>query len=139
MKKLTSFLLILTLTSCFSYKPILDQNEKFFQVEKEEREDDISQCSKQADDYLKEFKARRAAKEAARKALIGSVVGAASGIIFGHNLKTFATGAAIGAGVGGTIGALSVAGEDKVTPDQIKQRYVANCLGRKGYQVVGWE
>ncbi len=139
MKKLTSFFLIFTLTSCFGYKPILDQNDKFFQTKKEERQDDIKQCSKQADDYLQEYKMRRAAKEAARKALIGTAIGAATGLIFGNNLKSIATKAAIGAGVGDAFGALSVASEGNVTPDQIKQHYISNCLAYKGYQVIGFE
>lgn len=129
---------IALLSSC-SYKPILDQNEKYFSVGQEEAQKDVNQCTKDADEYLKQYKLRRAAKEAGRKAVIGAVVGAATGFIFGNNLKSLAIGTAIGAGIGGAAGGLGVAGEGKVKPDQIKQRYVTNCLGRQGYSVIGWE
>ncbi len=128
----------LTLLSC-SYKPILDQNEKYFQVGQEEAQKDIDKCTADGDEYLKQYKAQRAMKEAGRKAVIGAVVGAATGFIFGNNLKSLAIGTAVGAGIGAAAGGLGVAGEGKVTPDQIKQRYVSNCLVRKGYQVIGWQ
>lgn len=126
------------ITSC-SYRPILDQNAQFFLTSEEQKNQEIDKCMKDGDEYVKQFKARRAAKQAARKAVIGAVIGSAVGLIFGNNLKSIATGAAIGTGVGAASGALGVAGEGKVTPDQIKQRYVANCLARQGYQVIGWE
>lgn len=129
---------LLTLLSC-SYKPILDQNEKYFRVGKEEAQKDVDKCVTDGDEYLKQYKLQRAAKEAARKAIIGAAVGAATGLIFGNNLKSLITGAAIGTGVGAVVGGLNVAGEGKVTPDQMKQQYVSNCLARKGYQVIGWQ
>ena len=137
-----NFILLLTifsLTSCFSYKPILFQNETYQLNGKEAADKEIDRCSKEASEYLKQFKARRAAKEAGRNAVIGGVIGTASGAIFGRNMKSTLIGTAIGAGVGAAMGALSVAGEDKVKPDQMKQRYVANCLNQKGYEVLGWE
>lgn len=142
MKKLKIYTTILTisalLSSC-SYKPILDQNEKYFQVGQEESQKDIDQCTADGDEYLKQYKAQRAIKEAGRKALTGAVIGAATGFIFGNNLKSLAIGTAIGAGVGAAAGGLGVAGEGKVSPDHIKQRYISNCLARKGYQVIGWQ
>ena len=128
----------LALLSC-SYKPILDQNEKYFQVGQEEAQKDVDKCTADGDEYLKQYKLQRAAKEAARKSVIGAVIGAATGFIFGNNLKSLITGTAIGTGVGAAVGGLGVAGEGKVTPDQMKQRYVSNCLARKGYQVIGWQ
>ncbi|MBU6141346.1 MAG: cell envelope biogenesis protein OmpA [Proteobacteria bacterium] len=138
MKFLCTSLLIFLLTSCASYKPILDQNEKFFASDGAEREKDIDSCKKESDEYLDKLKAERAAREAGRKAVIGGVVGAAVGALSGRNLKSSLIGSAIGAGAGAIIGGLSVAGEDKVKPDVIKQRYIGNCLARKGYSVIGW-
>ena len=89
-------------------------------------------------DYLDKYKAERAMKEAGRKAVIGGVIGAAAGAIFGGGVKSALLGTAIGAGAGGAIGGLRVAGEDNVEPDVIKQRYITNCLGRKGYSIIGW-
>lgn len=138
MKKLCIFLAIFSLVSCASYKPILDQNDKFFASSEEQRQSDIDLCKKEASDYLDKLKVERATREAGRNAVIGGVVGTAIGAISGKNLKSTLTGSVIGAGVGAVVGALSVAGEDKVKPDVIKQRYIGNCLGRKGYSVIGW-
>jgi hypothetical protein len=138
MTKFTILILIFSLASCASYKPILDQNDKYLASNEDERNSDIASCKKEASDYLDQLKAERAAREAGRKAVIGGVIGTATGAIFGKNLKSTLTGAAIGAGIGAVAGALSVAGEDKVKPDVIKQRYIQNCLAKKGYSVIGW-
>jgi hypothetical protein len=129
----------LVLSSCSSYSPILDPHGKYSEVGKAKADDDIAACKKEADDYLDQFKAERAAREAGRKAVIGGVVGAGSGLLFGRNLKSTVIGTAIGAGVGAAIGGLSVLGEDKVKPDEMKQRYMTNCLYKKGYSVIGWK
>ncbi len=138
MKKFIILLATLSLFACSSYRPILDQNEKYLQVGKDEAQKDIESCKKSADEYLDQFKAERAAKEAGRKAVIGGVVGAGVGLLKGRNLKSTLVGTAIGAGAGAVIGGLSVLGEDKVKPDQMKQRYISNCLAKKGYSVIGW-
>ena len=139
MKKLTVIILIFSLTACASYRPIFDQNAKYLAVGEERAQQDFAFCKKAADEYLDKYKAERAAKEAGRNAVVGGVVGAATGLIFGNKgLKSGLTGSLIGAGVGAAIGAFSVAGEDKVKPDQIKQRYVSNCLAQNGYSVLGW-
>lgn len=132
------FLTSLSLVSC-SYRPILDRNEKLVAVGQKQADADIDECKKEADDYLDQYKAQRAAKEAARKAAIGGVVGAATGAIWGKGLKSAVIGGVIGAGVGAAFGGLGVAGEGKVTPDQMKQRYATNCLAKRGYSVIGWQ
>lgn len=123
--------------SC-SYRPIFDQNEKYLYAGEEKAQSDFENCKKSAEKYLYEYKAERAAKEAGRKAVIGGVVGAASGLLFGKGIKSSLIGTAIGAGVGATIGAIGVIGEDKVKPDEMKQRYVSGCLAKKGYSIMGW-
>lgn len=137
--KILNLILILALGACSSYRPILDPHGKYQEVGKAQADEDIEECDKEADDYLDQYKAERAAREAGRKAIIGGVVGAGSGLLFGRTLKSGLVGTAIGAAVGAAAGALSVAGEDKVKPDQIKQRYMGNCLGRKGYSIIGWK
>ncbi len=137
-KNLINILICSSLISC-SYRPILDQNEKYLQTGQTAAEEDINLCTTQADEYLKQYKAQRAAKEATRKGIAGAVIGGIFGFIFGNNAKSLLTGLAFGAGVGAASGALGVAGEGKITPDQIKQRYVTNCLSRKGYSVIGWQ
>lgn len=128
----------LVLSSC-SYSPILDPHGKYAEVGKAQADEDIASCKKEADDYLDQFKAERAARETGRKAVIGGVVGAGSGLLFGGTLKSTGVGTAIGAGVGAAIGGLSVLGEDNVTPDEMKQRYMTRCLNNKGYSIIGWK
>ena len=130
--------LITNLSACSSYRPILEENEHYRAVGKERSQRDIDDCKKEADEFFNRYKAERAVKEAGRKAVIGGVVGAASGAIWGKNLKSTLIGTGVGAAVGGALGGLSVFGEDKVKPDQMKQRHMAKCLARKGYEVAGW-
>jgi len=132
-------LILFSLVSCVTYQPILDQNEKYLVTPKEKTDSDIKVCRKEAEDYLDQYKARRAAKATARQAVVGGAIGAASGAIFGRGLKSIGVGALVGAGVGAIIGGGSVLASDKITPDQIKQRYMINCLGKEGYSVLGWE
>ena len=94
--------------------------------------------SKKSADYLDKYKAERVSKEAGRKAIIGSVIGTAASLIWGGGVRSVLGGALIGAGAGGAIGGLSEAGKGSVSPDEIKQRYMSNCLMKKGYSVTGW-
>ncbi len=138
-KSFVIFLSILSLTACASYRPIFDLNEKYLAVGEAKADSDFQACRKESEDYLDKYKAERAAKEAGRNAVVGGVVGAATGLIFGNKgIKSGLIGTAIGAGAGAAIGALSVMGEDKVKPDQVKQRYITNCLARNGYSIIGW-
>ena len=139
MQNFITLIAILSLFACSSYRPILNDNEKYLSIGKKRANQDVDLCEKAADDYLKESKMRRMKKEAGRKAVVGGVVGAVTGAVLGHNLKSAAIGSAIGIGAGAVIGGLSVAGEDKVSPDKIKQHYISSCLGKKGYEVIGWE
>ena len=138
-KNICAILISFVLFSCTSYRPILDENDRYINTPQEQSKADVDACLKKADEYLKQYKKNRIIKEAGRKAVIGAVIGAASTVLFGSNLKSIAIGTAVGAGIGGAAGGLMVAGEDKVTPSQIKQRYVINCLARDGYSVIGWE
>jgi hypothetical protein len=138
MKNFISLLMIFLLISC-AHQPILDQNDKYRTAGKEQAETDIKACRKEAEDYLDQYKASRAAKAAVRQGAVGGAIGAATGAIFGHGLKSIGVGALIGAGVGAAFGGGSVLAGDKVTPDQIKQRYMINCLNKQGYSVLGWE
>lgn len=138
MKILISLVVILALASC-SYRPILDPNEKYLASGKEQADKEVDQCLVEGKEFLKGYKLSRAGKEGLRSGAIGAGVGAASGAIFGNNLRSAARGGLIGLGVGAALGAISVATEDKLHPDQLQQRYVNNCLARKGYGVIGWQ
>lgn len=138
-KKSILLLSLLSLLASCSYRPILDQNNKYLQVGEEAAQGSIDECTQKADAYLKQYKAKRAGKEAVRSGVTGAIFGTIFGLIFGNSTKAVMSGLAIGAGVGAASGAGSVAAEGTLKPDQIKQNYVSNCLARQGYLVIGWE
>ena len=129
----------ISLVSCSSYRPILYPNEKYKTVGEAVAENDADLCNKEAKEYLQASKKRRMVKEAGRSAVIGSIFGGIFGFLVGGDVRGLAVGAGIGAGTGAAFGAGSVAVEDNLTPDQVKQRYVSNCMSKQGYEVIGWE
>jgi hypothetical protein len=142
MKNFTKILTLIAVTSSFSscsYRPIFDRNDKYNRVGQQKADQDFEFCKEEAKEYLDQYKAKRAAKEAVRKSAIGSVSGAIAGAIWGKSTKSTLMGAAIGAGAGVIIGAVSVAGEDKIKPDQMQQKYISQCLAKDGYSILGWE
>lgn len=122
--------LLLSLTSCAS-RPQLYPNQKLKSVGKEAAKKDIDKCIAEAEDYLESSKGKQIAKGAGAGAAIGAVMGAVGGMFTGSMGRGLIRGGAIGAAGGGTAGALS--------PDQIKQRYVNQCLADKDYRVLGWD
>ncbi|MFZ9180980.1 MAG: hypothetical protein ACO201_03840 [Rickettsiales bacterium] len=136
--KILRLIALVFITSCTSYKPIFDQNNKFISVGKEKANRDFLECKRKADIYLEDYKAQRAWNESRRNLVKGGIVGGVFGFLTGKNLKYTLTGASVGALMGGIYGGLSVMGEDKVNPDQIKKNYITNCLNNQQYQILGW-
>lgn len=121
---------LVLLFSCAS-RPKLYPNDKYKAVGKEVAKTDIDQCIADADKFLESSKGKNMAKGAGAGAAIGGVIGAVSGIFTGDVVGGAARSAVVGGAAGGTVGALS--------PDQIKQRFVNECLAEKGYRVLGWD
>lgn len=130
--------LLLSAIGCSSYRPIVDENEHYQQVGSTRAEADIDTCLAKAERYLETHKSDGLLKEAGRGAAGGAIVGGLIGALTG-DAKTALGGAAIGAGVGAASRATGEVAKDKLTPDDIKQRYVSNCLKRKSYVVIGWK
>jgi outer membrane lipoprotein SlyB len=128
--KTASFLLIFFFSSCAS-KPKLYPNTKLKSVGKELAQKDINKCMQEADDYLESSKGKQIAKGAGAGAAIGAAMGAVSGMFSGNMGRGLVRGGAVGAAGGAAAGAIS--------PDQIKRRFVNECLAEKGYQVIGWD
>jgi outer membrane lipoprotein SlyB len=122
-------LLSFTLASCAS-RPKLYPNDTLKAKGKEASEADIDQCLKDADTYLDSSEGKKIAKSAGFGAAVGGAMGAVAGAFYGD----IGGGAARGAAIGGTGGAVS----GSLTPDQLKHRYVNQCLADKGYNVIGW-
>ena len=130
MLKMIALFLILLITACAS-RPQLYTNTKLKSVGKEAAKKDIDRCIADADDYLESSKGKNIAKGAGAGAAIGAAMGAVGGLLTGNMGRGLIRGGAVGAAGGGVAGAL--------TPDQIKHRFVNQCLADKGYQVLGWD
>lgn len=122
--------MLLVLVSCAS-RPQLYPNQKLKMVGKEGAKKDIDRCIADGDEYLESSKGKQVAKGAGAGAVIGGAMGAVSGMFSGNMGRGLLRGGAIGAAGGGAAGALS--------PDQLKRRYVNQCLADKGYRVLGWD
>ena len=125
------YLLLLILVIGCASKPKLYPNQKLKEVGKEAAKKDTDQCIADADAYLESSKGKQVAKGAGAGAAIGAAMGAVSGMFTGNMGRGVVRGGAIGAAGGGTAGA--------VKPDELKRRYVNQCLADKGYQVIGWD
>ncbi len=123
-------ILLLSLSSCAS-RPKLYPNETLKAKGKEASEADIDQCMKDADTYLDSSEGKKIVKSAGFGAVVGGAMGAVAGAFYGD----ISGGAARGAAIGGTGGAVS----GSLTPDQVKHRFVNQCLADKGYNVIGWD
>lgn len=123
-------LVLIFLGSCAS-KPQLYPNEKLKQSGKAAAQSEVDHCMAEADDYLKSSKGKQVAKGAGSGAAIGAAIGTVAGLFTGNIGRGLLRGSAMGAAGGAVNGGLS--------PDQIKQRYVNQCLSDKGYQVIGWD
>ena len=130
MLKILLIVIVLLVAACAS-KPQLYPNQKLKTVGKEAAKKDIDQCIADADEYLKSSKGKNIAKGAGVGAAIGGAMGAVGGLFTGNVGRGLLRGGAIGAAGGGAAGALS--------PDQVKHRFVNQCLADKGYQVIGWD
>ncbi len=130
MSKILFIIIVFFFVACAS-KPQLYPNQKLKTVGKEAAKKDIDQCIADADQYLKSSKGKNITKGAGAGAAIGGAMGAVGGLFTGNVGGGLLRGGAIGAAGGGAAGALS--------PDQVKHRFVNQCLADKGYQVLGWD
>lgn len=133
-----TFLLLTITVGCSSYRPVVDENEGFDRLGPSGAEKAIDDCMARADRYLEAHKSQRLKNEAGRGAVSGAVIGGIAGALTG-NTRNALGGAAIGAGAGAAGRALGVATKDGLSPDELKQNYVARCLKRKNLVVIGWK
>lgn len=122
--------MILLIVSCAS-RPQLYPNQKLKTSGKEVAQKDIDHCIADADEYLKTSKGKQVAKSAGAGAAIGAAIGAVGGMFTGNMGRGLIRGGAMGAAGGAAAGAIS--------PDELKRKYVNQCLAEKGYQVIGWD
>jgi outer membrane lipoprotein SlyB len=95
---------------------------------------DIDECTRKAESYVKENPAGDVAKSTATGAVVGAAVGAAVGAITGNFGQGLAIGASSG-GIWGFFGGLFQAAE----PSPVQKQFVERCLREKGYEPIGWK
>jgi hypothetical protein len=123
-------LLGLIIVSCAS-KPQLYPNEKYKTAGEKMAQKDIDVCVAESEKYLKSSKGKQMAKSGGYGAAVGAAIGAVGGMFGGNMGRGLMRGGAMGAAGGAVSGAVS--------PDELKQRYVNQCLADKGYKVIGWD
>jgi len=137
-KYFLSLLLVVILFSCASYSPIFDNNKKFTDVGAKVANKDFVECKKEAENYLDQYKLKKATNEARRKAIVGGLFGGLWGLVFGNSAQSIIGGVVGGSIFGGLYGGLSSLGDDKINPDEVKKNYITRCLNRKEYEIIGW-
>jgi hypothetical protein len=126
--------LVLSLTACSTYRPVLYPNAHFESVGQEVANADIEACESAA---KKAGADRRtgATGELATETAVGAGVGAAGGAVGG----AISGGAGIGAVSGAVIGFLGAIIRRRSTPTATYTNFVDRCLREKGYEPTGWQ
>ena len=97
MKKALILVIAVILAGCGTARPVLYPNSQMQQTGDARAQQDIDECTRKAEAYVKENPAGDVAKSTATGAIVGAAVGAAIGAITGD----FGQGLAIGASSGG--------------------------------------
>ena len=120
---------------CAPKRPVLYPNDAYLRAGEAVAQQDIDACVAAAQAYGSgTSQAARTAGSTAVGSAAGAAVGAASGAVWGRPGRGAAAGAA-----GGAVGGLLRGLFRTRRPDSIEARYVNICLGRRGYQVIGWK
>lgn len=119
---------------CVSPQPVLYPNDHYKEVDEAQREQDIAECRKLANEHMSSPKG----EQVAESTVTGAGVGAASGAVGGAITGSAGTGAAIGAAAGATSGLIR--GIFRANqPRRAYMRFVNKCLTERGYEPTGWE
>jgi len=120
---------------CAPKRPVLYPNGTYQQAGEAVAQQEIDACVAAARAYGSGASpAVRTAGSTAVGSAAGAAIGAASGAAWGYPGRGAAAGAA-----GGAVGGLLRGLFRSRRPDSIEARYVNICLGRRGYQVIGWK
>lgn len=120
---------------CAPKRPVLYPNSQLRHAGMAAAQEDVDYCVASAREFgVSGSSAARAAGNAGESGATGAAVGAAAGAVRGHAGLGAATGAA-GAAAGGLVRGLFRWRD----PDPIEARFVQQCLGDLGYQVIGWK
>jgi outer membrane lipoprotein SlyB len=134
MKKALILIIAVILAGCGTARPVLYPNTQVQQAGEVRAQQDIDECTRKAEAYVKENPAGDVAKSTATGAVVGAAVGAAVGAITGNFGQGLAIGASSG-GIWGFFGGLFQAAE----PSPVQKQFVERCLREKGYEPIGWK
>jgi outer membrane lipoprotein SlyB len=134
MKKALILIIAVILAGCGTARPVLYPNTQVQQAGEVRAQQDIDECTRKAETYVKDNPAGDVAKSTATGAIVGAAVGAAVGAITGDFGQGLAIGASSG-GIWGFFGGLFQAAE----PSPVHKQFVERCLREKGYEPIGWK
>lgn len=124
------------ITSCTSFEPVLDYDDKYKTVGDEQAEKDIDACEKNANEYLKNKKEEEAQKPTGRETVGSGVL--ATGLV-GSLSGPITEGAMGGNHATPTANNSFHNSVTSMSPKEAKQAYMKNCLEEMKYKVLGWE
>jgi hypothetical protein len=134
MKRLLLPVVAAALCACAAKPVLYPNNPKYQQAGKEGARADVADCRKQADDYVKNDRAGRAAAQTAEGAAVGAAAGAAAGSVFGSLGR-----GALSGGIGGAAAGLVGAAFHTRQPNPVYKNFVDRCLHDRGYDILGWK
>ena len=128
--------LVLLFAGCAAQKPgpVLYPNSHLKKVGEPQAQKDISDCSQQADQFVKANPGAKVVNGVIVGGVGGAVVGGAVGAVTGH----IGRGAAIGGVAGATTGLVGGLYQSS-KPSPVYKAFVNKCLKDRGYEPIGWE
>lgn len=134
LRKLSILILLFFLTACAAQRPVLYPNNHLKAVGEAQAKQDIDDCIRQAENYVKTHPEAKIAESTAKGGVTGAVVGGAVGAVTGNLGRGLGAGAAGGAAWGFMRGLFKSA-----EPSPVQKEFVNRCLKEKGYEPIGWE
>ncbi len=135
MLKIYVLAISLAISGCAAkHGPVLYPNEHLKKYGEVQAQRDIDECSRMADNYVKQ----NPGAKVAGGTIVGGAVGAAGGTAVGAVAGSVGRGAAIGAVAGATTG-LFRGIINASQPSPVYKAFVNRCLKEKGYDPIGWE
>lgn len=127
-------ILLFSLTACAAQRPVLYPNPHLQSVGDAQAKQDIDECIRQAEHYVKTNPEAKIAESTAIGGVTGAVVGGAVGAVTGNLGRGLGAGAAGGAAWGFMRGLFKSS-----EPSPVQKEFVNRCLREKGYEPIGWE
>lgn len=134
LNKVAISILLISLTSCATQRPVLYPNNHLKEVGEDQAKQDIADCLRQAENYAKTHPEAQIAESTIKGGVTGAVVGGAVGAVTGNLGRGLGAGAAGGAAWGFMRGLFKSS-----TPSPVHKEFVNRCLREKGYEPIGWE